>query len=51
MKRVRVTFYVEPDDLDHPTGVTEDTYNEINSIILNAGAEDVNMELVDDEDE
>jgi hypothetical protein len=49
-KVVIVTFTMEPDDLNHPTGVTEDTYTSVCEAIYAIGGENVDFELSPDED-
>ncbi len=45
---VVVTFiFPEADDLDHPSGVTEETYNRIVDAISNIGGEDIDIELTE----
>lgn len=48
-KHVLVTFHMEPDDLDHETGVTEETFLRVSEQINTLGGESPEFELVDDE--
>lgn len=43
MSRSKVTFYVEQDDPDHESGVTEETYNFITRKAVEAGGEDIEI--------
>lgn len=42
--RVKVSFYVEADEPEHDTGVTNDTYDEITNAVMTLGGEDVDFE-------
>jgi hypothetical protein len=45
---VIVTFHLEADDPDHPTGVTSDTFEKVSNGIAELGGEDIDFELVED---
>lgn len=49
MPRVKVTFFIEADDPDHSTGVTNDTFEQVNDAILNVGGEDIEFEKEDED--
>ena len=45
MARVRVSFYIEADDPEHPAGVTEETFNEVENAVMALGGEDTEYDL------
>jgi hypothetical protein len=49
MKRVKVTFYMEPTDEEDPTGLTEKDFTELQDKVIfsGLGAEDLDAELVE----
>ena len=44
MPRVKVTFYVDGEDPDHDTGVSEEQNNDITDAIMAVGGEDIYIE-------
>jgi hypothetical protein len=49
MKRVQITFYLEPSDSEHSTGLTTEHYDEINNTIMGMlGGDDIEIEVVEE---
>lgn len=50
MSRTIVTFEIEGDDPEHPTGVTQDTFDLVVDAIAAVGGEDIDFRNVDRDD-
>jgi hypothetical protein len=49
MKRVKVTFYMEPTDEDDSTGLTNDDFEDATYSIAAMGGDEAEFELVDED--
>lgn len=46
-KRVKVTFFIEPSDPDHDTGMTNDHFEELTRALNDLGGDDYDFEVVE----
>jgi len=51
MQRVRVTFFVEPTDTEHPSGLDNANYEMLSqTVLMEIGGEDIDVSLVECDD-